>query len=238
MNEIAVPIVILAGGIAHRLRPLTENIPKAMLDIHGEPFIAHQLRLLRSKGARRVVICAGYLGEMIQSFVKDGHAFNLEITFSFDGPKLLGTGGAIRQALPILGDSFLVLYGDSYLNCDYQLVQNAFQNSGKQALMTVFPNQGQWDTSNVEFRNGKIMAYSKKNQSPNMHHIDYGLGAFQSAAFSDVPRDVPFDLADLYAQLLSRGELAGKEIMERFYEVGSLRGLTEFRSLFENGIGS
>src|SRR5579872_5855079 len=136
------PVAILAGGLATRLRPLTDKIPKALVDVNGEPFIAHQLRLLASRGIPRVVLCLGYRGEMVRDFVGDGWEFGLQVNYSFDGPELRGTAGAIHQALPLLGDSFFVLYGDSYLPCDYAAVEQAFLTSGKTALMTVFCNEG------------------------------------------------------------------------------------------------
>ena len=114
------PIAILAGGLATRLRPVTETIPKALIEVAGEPFLAHQLRLLRRNGFEQVVLCVGHLGEKIQAFAGDGRAFGLHVEYAFDGPQLLGTAGALRRALPMLGDAFAVIYGDSYLPCDYQ----------------------------------------------------------------------------------------------------------------------
>lgn len=223
------PVAILAGGLATRLRPLTEKIPKALVDVNGEPFIAHQLRLLQSRGVTRVVICAGYLGEMIQQVVGDGAHWGVRADFSFDGAQLRGTAGALRHALPLLGDAFFVLYGDSYLPCEYHTVQTAFEQSGKLALMTVFQNEAQWDKSNVQFADGRILVYDKHNTTPAMRHIDYGLGVFRATAFAHVPSEHPYDLAKLYRELLARDELAGWEIAERFYEIGSLEGLTETR---------
>lgn len=223
------PVAILAGGVATRLRPLTETIPKALVDVNGEPFIAHQLRLLRAKGIERVIICAGYLGEMIQECVGNGVRFGLQVEFSFDGPRLLGTGGAIKKALPLLGDAFFVLYGDSYLPCDYRAVQTEFDKSGRLALMTVFRNDGRWDKSNVEFVDGRVGAYDKRHHTPRMHHIDYGLGVFKQSAFEIVPEEQPYDLAMLYQDLLAKGELAAYEVGQRFYEIGSLEGLEETR---------
>lgn len=223
------PVAILAGGVATRLRPLTETIPKALVDVNGEPFIAHQLRLLRAKGIERVIVCAGYLGEMIQEYVGDGVRFGLQVEFSFDGSHLLGTGGAIKKALPLLGDAFFVLYGDSYLPCDYRAAQAEFNTSGRLALMTVFRNDGHWDSSNVEFVDGRIIAYNKQYRTPAMHYIDYGLGAFKRSAFEIVPDDQPYDLAALYQYLLTQGELAAYETSQRFYEIGSLEGLEETR---------
>lgn len=220
------PVAILAGGLATRLRPLTAALPKALLDINGEPFLTHQLRLLRSRGIERAVLCVAHLGERIREFAGTGERFGLRLDYSFDGPELKGTAGAVANALPLLGDAFFVLYGDSYLPCDYRAVQNAFFSSGKPALMTVFPNQDRWDRSNVLFADGCLRAYDKKNPGAGMRHIDYGLGVFRREVFRDLPAG-GYDLAALYQDLLSRGELAAFEVRERFYEVGSFEGLRD-----------
>jgi len=225
------PVAILAGGLATRLRPLTEKIPKALIDIEGEPFIAHQLRLLRSKGVHRVVVCAGYLGERIKDYLGNGKQFGLQVDYSFDREPLLGTGGAVKKAVPLLGRAFFVLYGDSYLSCDYRAVQQAFTDSGEKALMTVLHNQGAWDSSNVEFREGKIIAYDKKARTPRMAYIDYGLGVFQEKAFDRVPAGQAYDLARLYQSLLKQGELGAFEVDQRFYEIGSWQGLEDMKKL-------
>jgi histidinol-phosphate phosphatase family protein len=209
---------------------MTETIPKALIDINGEPFLAHQLRLLKRSGATRLVLCVGYLGESVREFAGDGSKFGLEIEYSFDGPKLLGTAGAIRRALPLLGDAFFVLYGDSYLPCDYRDVENAFRQSGKPGLMTVFRNEGRWDASNIEFSKGQILRYDKRNRTTEMHHIDYGLGAFQASVFDKLAEDQVHDLAAVYQDLLQRGKLAGYEAAERFYEIGSRAGIEELEN--------
>ncbi len=226
-------VVILAGGLATRLRPLTQTIPKSLINVNGEPFIAHQLRLLQQNGIRHVVLCAGYLGEQIVNFVGDGKQYGVNVVYSFDGSLLLGTAGAIKQAMPLLEETFFVLYGDSYLPCDYRSVQSAFHHSHQAALMTVFRNQGQWDTSNVEFVDGHILAYDKKNQTERMHYIDYGLGLFHKKAFDQVPDNKPSDLALLYQQLLTQQQLAGFEVSERFYEVGSFAGINELEAYLD-----
>lgn len=221
------PVAILAGGLATRLRPVTEKIPKSLVDVGGEPFIQHQLRLLRRRGLLRIVICAGYLGEMIRDEVGDGARYGLKVSYSFDGPVLLGTAGALRTARSLLGDAFFVLYGDSYLDCDYAAIQQAFLQSGRKALMTVYRNDGRYDASNVVFHNGRIGAYDKRNRLPDMHWIDYGLGVLSAAALERVAAEQHADLADVYADLLVEKELAGYEVPERFYEVGSFAGLEE-----------
>jgi NDP-sugar pyrophosphorylase family protein len=228
------PVAILAGGLATRLRPITERIPKALIEIDGEPFIAHQLRLLHSRGIRRVVLCLGYLGEMVRQYVGDGHDFGVAVEYSFDGSTLRGTAGAIHQALDRLGSAFFVLYGDSWLPCDYAEVEAAFFAGGKSGLMTVFHNEGQWDSSNVEFTGGKILAYDKKNRTPRMHHIDYGLGVFKRDAFEILAPGSVHDLAALYQDLLARGELAALEMRERFYEIGSVAGIEELSRVLKD----
>jgi len=223
----AFPVAILAGGLATRLRPITEKIPKLLVEVAGEPFFAHQLRLLKNAGLRRVVLCVGYLGEMIVERYGDGAAWGMEITYSFDGPKLLGTGGALIRALPQLGDAFYVLYGDSYLPIDYRAVGRAFLASGKPALMTVYENHGRYDTSNVWFADGTIKIYDKKLRRPDMQHIDYGLGVLRAEALAPESRDTVVDLAAVYGRLVAAGQLAGYEIKQRFYEIGSHEGLAE-----------
>lgn len=221
------PVALLAGGMATRLRPITEKIPKLLVEVAGEPFFSHQLRLLKQNGLDHVVVCAGYLGEMIVAQYGDGAKWGVKIEYSFDGEKLLGTGGALIRALRKLGDAFYVLYGDSYLPIDYQAVGRAFLDSGKLGLMTVFENHGAFDASNVWFADGRIVHYSKNEKVPQMRHIDYGLGLFRAAAFAPYPRDAAVDLAVVQADLVGRGELTGYEMKERFFEIGSHAGLAE-----------
>jgi NDP-sugar pyrophosphorylase family protein len=228
------PVAILAGGLATRLRPTTEKIPKSLIPVAGQPFLAHQLRLLQSAGVRKVVLCVGYRGEMIEQDFGDGRNFGVELSYSFDGPELLGTGGALKKALPLLGQRFLVLYGDSYLPIDYAAPARAFVASGKLGLMTVFRNQGRWDTSNVWFQDGAIKSYSKKERTPEMQYIDYGLGILDSKALAPWPDGKVFDLADVYRDLISRNELAGFEVEQRFYEIGSPEGLAELDAMLRS----
>ncbi len=225
------PVAILAGGLATRLRPITEKIPKALVTVADEPFLAHQLRLLHSSGIRRVVLCVGYRGEMIEQEFGNGGHFGVELNYSFDGPDLLGTGGALKKALPLLGEHFLVLYGDSYLPIDYAAVASAFAATEKLGLMTVYKNEGRWEPSNVWFEAGEIRQYDKKRLTPEMKHIDYGLGALRSTALAAWPNDKPFDLADVYQDLVRQRQLAGYEVDRRFYEMGSPAGLAELDTM-------
>jgi D-sedoheptulose 7-phosphate isomerase len=221
------PVAILAGGLATRLHPRTTTLPKALVSVAGEPFIAHQLRLLRRKGIERVVLCVAHLGEMIREFVADGRQFGLEVAYSFDGPMLMGTGGALRRALPLLGQAFFVLYGDSYLDVALAPILLAFRRSGAPALMTVLRNEGRWDTSNVLFDGARVVRYDKRAPSLDMRYIDYGLGILSDNALAEWNTNASFDLADVYAKLAAGGQLAGYEVTRRFYEIGTPEGLAQ-----------
>ena len=221
------PVAILAGGLATRLRPITEEIPKSLIEVAGKPFICHQLEYLRKQGINSVVLCVGYLGEMIEEIVGNGSQWDMHVTYSPDGSVLLGTGGALRQAMPLLGEHFFILYGDSYLPIDFSDVEKTFVASGKKGLMTVLRNQNQWDKSNVEFEDGQIIEYNKTVIRPQMHYIDYGLGILQSAALRAFPAGQSFDLSKVYNDLSLAGELAGYEVFQRFYEIGSHQGIAD-----------
>jgi NDP-sugar pyrophosphorylase family protein len=228
-------VAILAGGLATRLRPITEKIPKSLVPVAGRPFLAHQLELLHARGLRRAVLCIGFLGEMIQrEFGQEAHGIKLD--YSFDGEKLLGTGGAIKHALPMLGEEFFVLYGDSYLPLAYAPVAEAFHRSGKPGLMTVYHNAGKYDTSNVVFRHGEIVVYDKTARLPEMRHIDYGLSLFKATVFDAYAADQVFDLAEVMGKLVREKQLAGYEVTERFYEMGSPAGLAELEILLKGNV--
>lgn len=224
------PVAMLAGGTAQRLRPITETIPKALVEVAGRPFAEHQLEWLRGQGIERVVFLVGYLGEKIQEALGDGARYGLSLDFVFDGPSLLGTGGALRRARPKLEDAFFVMYGDSYLDCDLTAIERTFRTTGAPALMTVLHNEDRWDKSNVSFEGGRILVYDKRNRTPRMRHIDYGLGVVSAACLETYPAYEPFDLATVYQDLAARGTLAAYEVRERFYEIGTPAGLEETRA--------
>ena len=232
------PLALLAGGLATRLGQLTARVPKSLLLVAGEPFIAHQLRLLAAQGVRNVVICTGHLCEPIERFVGDGREFDCRVRYSCDGPTPLGTGGAIRRALDLLGPQFWVMYGDSYLTAPFAPMVDAFRSSGQPALMAVYQNENRWDTSNVLFRSGKVLRYDKSGGEPGMQHIDYGFGFFSAAVFDQWPDGCAFDLAELQTRLVEQGLMAGYEVAERFYEIGSFAGLRETDSFLTDSLRS
>jgi NDP-sugar pyrophosphorylase family protein len=227
------PVVILVGGVATRLRPITDSIPKALVPVAGRPFILQQLDYLHNQGISQVVLCTGYRASQIKEIVGDGSCCGLAVRYSDDGDTLLGTGGAVRKALPLLGPEFFVLYGDSFLPVNFEDVENAYLESQQPALMTVYRNQGQWDTSNVVFCEDRVVEYNKFEPRLEMQYIDYGLSILSGVAFDEQVGEEVFDLATLYMTLSKRGELAGFKVCQRFYEIGSPKGLAETEQYFK-----
>jgi NDP-sugar pyrophosphorylase family protein len=223
------PVAILAGGLATRLGDVGRTTPKSLVDVAGQPFIAHQIDLLREHDLTDIVLCTGHLSSQVEDVVGDGSRYGVRVRYSHDGPNPLGTGGALRHALPLLGKAFLALYGDSYLACDYRAVGHAFMTSGRQALLTVFRNQDRWDRSNVLCLDGRIVQYSKTHRTPGMRHIDYGLAAMRAEALLAYPENEALDLARVYEDLVAQGALAAYEVSTRFYEIGTPSGLDDTR---------
>lgn len=230
MNNSSFPLILLAGGLATRLRPMTETLPKSLIKIAGEPFIFHQLRLLKQYDIHHVIICIGYLGELIKKTLGNGHTLGMHIDYSEDGETLLGTGGAIKKALHFVKDHFYVLYGDSYLPFNYQEAKLYYLQQKKLALMTIFKNNNQGDISNVNYNDHQILSYNKHFPTDNMNYIDYGLGLFHKCVFDAIPLNTQTDLATIYENLLNNHQLAAYEVKERFYEVGSWKGIKELET--------
>jgi len=229
-------VAILAGGLATRLRPLTETVPKSMIEICGHPFAHWQTKQLVKAGVSEIVYCVGYKSDLIEGFLGDGSKYGIKISYSNDGSQQLGTGGAIVKALPHLGNKFMVLYGDSYLPIDYSVIEKEYTNCKKLALMTVYANNGRFDVSNVDFAGGILNRYQKGLNTREMTHIDYGLSCFDKSVFSKYAWDLPLDLAQICTNLASDNQLAGYEVFDRFYEIGSLQGILDFTAYIERNL--
>ena len=222
----ATPVLILAGGKATRLGDVTKSIPKALVPLAGRPFIDHQLTGLYAQGVREVVMCVGHFADQLRDYIGGGDRFGLRVRYSEDGPTPRGTGGAVRRALPLIDDGCFVLYGDSILDVNYAAVFAALPPAAL-GLMTVFRNDNSFDKSNVLFRRGRLVRYSKLDATADMTHIDYGLSLLRRAAVERIPAGQPSDLAELYSVLVAAGDMTGYEVTNRFYEIGSPAGLLE-----------
>jgi len=222
------PIVILAGGLATRLGSLTAEVPKSLIEINGRPFIEWQMNKLVNAGYSHFVLCLSHKSNLIRNYLGDGSRWGVDIQYSLDGEIQLGTGGAVKKALPLLGQKFAVIYGDSYLPINYSEIESEFLLSGKKGLMTLYENTNKFDQSNVEYSNGSIHSYDKIMRNSRMRHIDYGLTYLRTEAFQDFEESFSFDLSEIYFQLLNSEELRGFEVFERFYEIGSRQGIEDF----------
>ena len=227
-------ILILAGGLASRIKNITKTIPKSMIEIAGKPFIVHQLKYIKSQGINNVVICNGYLGKVIENYIGDGKKFKLNVNYSYDGEILLGTGGAIKKALHMLPQEFYVLYGDSFLPIKFESIRKYFKTNKIDNLITVYKNNDQFDKSNIEFSENKILKYDKTNRTIDMKYVDYGLSIFKKSIFLTYEKSGNFDLSELFVSLAKKNKLNGYEIFERFYEVGSYSGIEETKKFLES----
>lgn len=222
---------ILAGGLATRLRPLTANLAKAMLPIAGKPFLEHQLGLLRRGGIRDIVLCVGYLGGQLESYFGDGANFGVHLAYSREGDTLRGTGGALRQAEPLLAEDFVVLYGDSYLPLDYADLFRHARSSNLPATMVVYHNQDRWDRSNVLVIHDRVAVYSKTARCPGIEYIDAGATVLRKSTLAMLPEQSPVGLNLLQQELATKGLLGAYQSSERFYEIGSFSGLAELEQM-------
>jgi NDP-sugar pyrophosphorylase family protein len=222
-------ICILAGGKATRLHPLTLDIPKSLIDINGKPFIIHQLEILKNNNISKIVFCLGYLGDRIEEYLSKSEFArnNFEMTYSYDPEEAPGTGGAIKNAKNLLPETFWIIYGDSYLDINFKEISDSYELSQKSALMVVYKNNNKYDISNVVFRDGLILKYNKIMYTNDMEYIDYGLGILKINAFEKFSDT--FDLSDVYSDLIINNQLAGFEVSQRFYEIGSFSGIEELK---------
>jgi N-acetyl-alpha-D-muramate 1-phosphate uridylyltransferase len=221
-------LAILAGGLATRLGERTRSLPKSLIEVAGRPFIAWQLERIAASGVESAVVCTGHLGSQIRAFVKDGSAFGLEVAYSDDGADLLGTGGALVAALPMLADCFVVTYGDSYLPFDYRAPLRALVESpNDDGCLAVLHNQGRWDSSNARVEGDRVIAYRKAPGDASFDYIDYGALALRRGVLSALASPGAFGLEGVQTALAARGALRALHVSERFYEIGSETGILE-----------
>jgi len=221
-------VVIIAGGLATRLGSITKDTPKSMIDVLGKPFIEYQIDLLKKGGVDDIVLCVGYLGGKIEERIGNGQKVGVKITYSCE-EKLLGTAGAIKKAGKYLNDVFFTLYGDSYVFVNFADVESYFRAKGKLSLMTVYKNHNQYDKSNTAIEAGLVKLYSKQQKTQDMVYIDYGVNLFNKKILDMIPKDEPYALEQLFPRLIEKQTMLSYEVTQRFYEIGSVQGLNEFR---------
>jgi NDP-sugar pyrophosphorylase family protein len=227
-------VAILAGGLATRLKPLTQEMPKSMVKVLGKSFLEYQLEFLARGGIRDIVLCIGYLGGQIESYFGNGSKFGMNIEYSYED-KLLGTAGALKKAENLLEEPFFTLYGDSYLFLDFAAAMSYFKSQRKLALMSVYQNYDRYDKSNVVVEGNLVKRYSKKEKTKDMVYIEYGANIFSKKVLEMIPEDELYSLDELFPKLIEEGELLAYEVKDRFYEIGSIYGLKEFEGFVKGG---
>jgi NDP-sugar pyrophosphorylase family protein len=216
---------ILAGGLGQRLMPLTRDLPKPMVPLLGRPFLEHQIALLRRHGVTDIVLLVGHMAETIRAYFDDGSKFGVAIRYSDEGDARLDTAGALKYAEPLLADAFMVLFGDSYLPLDYAQVWCDFAQSGAKAMMVVYRNDNQFDTSDVAVEDGRVIAYQKNPPLPNAVFINYGLTLLKRETLAIIAPGQRVSLQEFLRPLIRDSELAAWVATERFFEIGSVEGL-------------
>jgi N-acetyl-alpha-D-muramate 1-phosphate uridylyltransferase len=223
--------VILAGGLGTRLRPYTNNLPKAMVKVLGKPFLEYEIRLLARSGADDFILCAGYLAQSIADYFGDGSKFGVKIRYSFEGDNLLGPSGALVKARPLLDEAFFVTYGDAYLSLDYNYAMSHFVSTGRLGMMVVFLNRNRFGRSDVVVKGSYVVKYDKRNQSEGMDWINYGVSFLKRSALDGIASGTKLGEEEFYGRLIERRELLAFETKNRFYEIGTPGSLSEFEKL-------
>ena len=227
-------VVILTGGLGTRARQLSPDLPKSLIEIDSKPFISYQFDLLVKQGFKEILLCTGYKGDKISEYVGNGSRFGLHVSYSNEEPdKLLGTGGAILNAIDFLSSEFLVIYGDSYLDINYEKVKEKYYQSGLDSLMVIYKNINQYDDSNVEFDGSRIIRYSKNNRTTKMDFIDYGINIYKKEIFSRYNGPKNFDLSEIQESLVEKQLVAAYETNKRFYHIGDETAFDEFDKMIK-----
>ena len=231
INPSDVQVVVLMGGLGTRLKDYTKECPKSLVDVCGRPFFDYQLDLLTAWGFKDFLFLIGYRANMIEEHYGDGKDRGISIKYSYDGEKLLGTGGAVRSAFEYLADDFLLIYGDSFMDIDYAETLYRYEKgkaAGARALMTVLRNNNRFDKSNVVMDADRLVLYDKHNPTPEMDYIDYGVCMYEKSLFENFNEDEAFDIAVIQHELSVKGQMTAQIVTKRFYEIGSPESLSEF----------
>jgi NDP-sugar pyrophosphorylase family protein len=229
-----VQAVILAGGRGTRLEPLTQFVPKPMAPVARKPFLEHQLAYLRQQSITRIVLLVGYLWSQVEEYFGDGRKFGLSIRYSVEETPL-GTGGALREAGPLLDDEFLLLNGDSFLPIDYHEPFELLRSLGTAGVMVVHDN-GLEDAAvpnNVQVNgDGMVVRYFKTaHPGPELTHVDAGVLALRRSVLDLIPSGTGVSLeSDVYPELIRTGQLAAYASHRRFYDIGSTEKLAAFEA--------
>ena len=223
-------MVIICGGLGTRLGHLTKYTPKSMIEIEGKPFLEYQIENLKKQSVTDIVLCVGHLSEKIEEYFGNGERFGVNLKYSFENDKLLGQIGAVKNAEPLLKDTFFIMYGDSYLSIDLHKVHNFFIQNNKPALMVVYKNHDKYDRSNIIIQDNMVVGYGEKQRTRDMVYIDYGTSVFRKKVLEYIPKDTPYSTEEFFSDLIKKQELLAYESEKRFYHIGTPEAIEDFRN--------
>jgi NDP-sugar pyrophosphorylase family protein len=225
--------VILAGGLGTRMRPITETIPKPMIEVAGKPFLEWQLKLLRSGGIANALLLVAYLGKQIEEYFGNGAKTGGCVEYSYERSPL-GTGGALKNAEAKLRDWFVLVNGDTFLAIDYEKLMRDFVGADCQAMIVAYekpvmataevPADGLPGNLGVG-PDGKVTAY-RKREPEGLTHIDAGVIVLKKEILAALSAGRKCSLEEeVYPQLITRGAMRAWVTAEPFYDMGSPAGL-------------
>ena len=223
-------MVIICGGLGTRLGHLTKYTPKSMIEIEGKPFLEYQIENLKKQSITDIVLCVGHLSKKIEEYFGNGQRFGVNLKYSFEKEKLLGQIGAVKNAEPLLEDSFFIMYGDSYLTLDLHKVYNFFMQHDKPALMVVYQNHDKYDKSNIIIQDNMVIGYGEKQKTRDMIYIDYGTSILRKKVLDYVPKGTSYSTEEFFTDLIKKQDLMAFESDKRFYHVGDPDSLEDFRN--------
>ena len=227
-------MIILCGGLATRLGKITKNIPKSMVKIKNKPFLEYQIEILKKRSIKDIVLCVGHLSDQIEQYFGNGENFGVNIKYSYDGDKQLGPIGALKNAEDLLKEDFFIMYGDSYIDVDFQQISSFFKKHDKLGLMVVYKNFNKYDKSNLIIKDNIIIAYGEKERTEDMVYIDYGTSILSKKSMKLIPKNTFYSTGQLFTDLISKGELIAFEVKNRFYHIGNPDALEEFNNYIES----
>ncbi|WP_109527783.1 sugar phosphate nucleotidyltransferase [Nocardia aurea] len=232
----AVPqVVVIAGGMGSRLQPVTADLPKILVPVAGRPFLEYVLKLLLGQGIKRIHFCLGYCARQILDYLNRYETNGFEFTSTVESTPL-GTGGALRMALPWLEKEFVVLLGDTYTPIDFSELVSRFRTSGRSGAMVVLRDHSWLVPSNVRIAKGLVVEYSKLCAEGRFDYVDYGIAILGRETLLRLRSDIVCDLKILFDSLIAEDELAALDVSQRFYEIGSPAGLAELDRLVQAGL--
>lgn len=229
-------IVIMAGGMGTRLRPLTYEIPKPMVVVGGKPYLYYQLKYLQKFGYTDVLILIGYLGHYIQDYFKDGDDLGLNISYSIENEPL-GTGGALKGAQSLLQEVFMLIYGDSFLPIDLKNLENSFNYSSMAGMVVVYDNRENTDvTSNIAVdAQDTILKYKKNSNDHDLNYVDAGISIFNKNVCDLIPDKKKKSLEEeIFPSLVEQRKLFAYITNQRFYDIGNIQRLSVFENYITN----